>query len=178
MKSESAYGLAELELLDLNYENALSLIKIGDGFAELNNRQDLLMQGHFIKGKVFYETQSYSLAAEELVNAEKIARRSKMEYWVVKVTIIQSLLMSNVNQRQKALISIEDCIEVASSRKFGILYADALIAKAAVLLNNGLGSHADFQNTLADSEIEVDKLGYKLAVENVNIIKRFAQMQA
>lgn len=175
LKSESAYGLAELEMLNLNYEDALNFINIGDEFAELHNRQDLLMQGHFIKGKVFYETQNYSLAAEELIRAEKIARRSKMEFWVVKVTILQALLMSNTNQGQKALISVEDCIEVASSRKFGILYVDALIAKAAVLLNSGLGSLEDIQSTLSDSEIEVDRLGYKLAVENINLIKRISQ---
>lgn len=174
LKACSAYGLAEVALNNFEHDIAAQMIGEGRQYAEINNRQDLLLLGHYLRGRLLYEIHDVELANVELQQAERIARQSRMEYWIIKISIVQSMVYSKLGLIEKASITIEDCIEVSSSRKFDILKVDSLIAKT---VNNISDEKKDqILDYLIEAKMLAENLGYHLVFEIINALENLLKI--
>lgn len=171
LKAQCAFGLAEIKLHKFDYEQTSFLISIGKEISELNSYLYLILQGHYLQGRLLYEKTNYDLSQEELLIAERIARQSRMEYWITKISILQAALLSKTHQTKKALITIEDCIEVSSSRGYKLLRVDSLIIKAAIYqVTDEKPDNSVLADTVCNAKFDVEETGYSLAEEAIHCL--------
>ncbi|KKD01097.1 hypothetical protein KY46_04860 [Photobacterium halotolerans] len=158
------YGLVEVAIDTGQLGEAEGLVKSAIPYAQQADRQDLLLIGLYLQGRVLAEMGNDTLAEMRLNSAESLARKANMEYWLTKITILQSELLFRKAEKEKAMLLIDDCINVARSRKFGTVIVDALLAKVS-MMNENMSEEID--ELLYEAEQCAEQAGYTRALRQI-----------
>ncbi|QFT11222.1 hypothetical protein [Vibrio sp. THAF190c] len=159
-------GLVESALLQGDIVTAEGLQKSSIPYVRQSERLDIMLMSMYWQGYVSFQSGDFELAESTLLLAERLARKANMEYWLIQTNILQSELYYCQNEKPKALLTIDNCINVTSSRQFDSLYVDALITKARII---GQSDANEASQLLTKAEQMAITIQYQRAISMLSI---------